>query len=96
VVSVAAVSRAPVAALLAHANLDTCFSGSLPLPDVAHGTAHIDIDEDGVVRGANVRMPAALQGATACVRGRLVGKRLAQPPDTGGASAELDLAPVAN
>ncbi|NOU27669.1 MAG: protein kinase [Polyangiaceae bacterium] len=96
VVSVAAVSRAPVAALVARAAVDGCFSGALSAAEMTHGTAHMDIDEDGVVRAVNVRLPPATQSAAACVRTRLVGKRLPQPPDTGSASAELDLAPVAN
>ncbi len=96
VVSVAAVSRAPVSALVARAAVDGCFSGALSANEMTHGTAHLDIDEDGVVRAVDVRLPAPMRSAAACVRARLVGKRLPQPPDTGGASAELDLAPDAD
>jgi hypothetical protein len=94
VVAVTGTPRSALVTLLAHVSFTSCYVTALRglgRAEAGRGTMRLDIDEDGVVRGAAVRLPPALAGATACFTSRIHGQRLPSAPDTGTATAELAL-----
>jgi serine/threonine protein kinase len=97
VVSVTAASgtnRATISALTSHVSFTDCYRGvlrTLGRAEGGKGTMHLEIDEDGVVQGAQARLPGALGSAGPCFASRMLRQRLPRPPDTGAASADLAL-----
>ncbi len=91
VVAAARTPRAGMASLLSHVSFDQCYRDALRALGRAEGgsgTAHLEIDEDGVVRGAEVRLPAPIGSAAACFASKLRGQRVSIP-DTGAATADI-------
>ncbi len=91
VVAAARTPRAGMASLLSHVSFDQCYRDALRALGRAEGgsgTAHLEIDEDGVVRGAEVRLPAPIGSAAACFVSKLRGQRVSIP-DTGAATADI-------
>ena len=91
VVAAARTPRAGIASLLSHVSFDQCYRdalGTLGRAEGGSGTAHLEIDEDGVVRGAEVRLPAPIGSAAACFASKLRGQRVSIP-DTGAATADI-------
>ena len=91
VVAAARTPRAGMASLLSHVSFDQCYRDALRTLGRAEGgsgTAHLEIDEDGVVRGAEVRLPAPIGSAAACFVSKLRGQRVSIP-DTGAATADI-------
>lgn len=87
-------SRAVVSSLLSRTNFDDCYRDALRKighSESGSGTIHLEIDEDGVVRQAVATTPPALASSSACIAGKLRGQRVTQPPDTGGATADVSL-----
>jgi eukaryotic-like serine/threonine-protein kinase len=91
VTGVGRTSRSAVASVVSHVSFDACYRNSLKALGRAEGgsgTAHLEIDEDGVVQSARVVLPGPLSSAAPCFAGLLRGQRMAAP-DTGGATADL-------
>ncbi len=91
VVAAARTPRAGIASLLSHVSFDQCYRdalGTLGRAEGGSGTARLEIDEDGVVRGAEVRLPAPIGSAAACFASKLRGQRVSIP-DTGAATADI-------
>lgn len=80
--------------MLGRVSFDDCYRDALKRlghGESGTGSIRLDIDEDGVIRTAVATLPPALAGASSCVAGKLRGQRLTQPPDTGGATADIGL-----
>lgn len=94
VAEVSGTSRKTIAALVGHVNVTDCYQSALRMlgrAEGGQGTVHLDIDEDGVITAATVKLPPALGEASGCIRARLLRQRLGRPPDTGSASSELSI-----
>lgn len=94
VADVSGTSRKTVAALVGHVTMVDCYRDALRALGRAEGgtgTMHLDIDEDGVITAATVKVPPALGAAGTCFRTRMLRQRLGRPPDTGSASSELSI-----
>ncbi len=91
VTGVGRTSRSAVASVVSHVSFDACYKNSLKALGRAEGgsgSAHLEIDEDGVVQSVRVVLPGPLSAAAPCFAGLLRGQRMAAP-DTGGATADL-------
>ncbi|NOU26668.1 MAG: hypothetical protein HOO96_02085, partial [Polyangiaceae bacterium] len=91
VTGVGRTSRSAVASVVSHVSFDACYRNSLKALGRAEGgsgSAHLEIDEDGVVQSVRVVLPGPLSSAAPCFAGLLRGQRMAAP-DTGGATADL-------
>ena len=91
VTGAARTSRAGVASLVARTSFDACYQDALRAvgrPEGGAGSAHLDIDEDGIVRSAQVQLPGPLASGTSCFAAKLRGLRVAVP-DTGAATADV-------
>lgn len=98
VASAARTSRAGIASVVSHVSFDACYRDALRTLGRAEGgagSAHLEIDEDGVVRGAEVRLPAPLARATECIASKLRGQRMSVP-DTGAATGDIAFVFVPN
>ena len=87
-------NRATISALTSHVSFTDCYRGilrTLGRAEGGKGTMHLEIDEDGVVQGAQTRLPGTLGSAASCFASRMLKQRLPRPPDTGTASADLSL-----
>ncbi len=87
-------NRATISALTSHVSFTDCYRGilrTLGRAEGGKGTMHLEIDEDGVVQGAQTRLPGPLGSAASCFASRMLKQRLPRPPDTGAASADLSL-----
>jgi len=94
VTSVKNAARSSIVELVGHVSMTACYQTrlrALGKPEGGSGSMHLDIDEDGVVQSASVRLPPALAPASACFSAQLAKHRLTRPPDTGSATAELSL-----
>ena len=98
VVGAARTSRSSVASLISHVSFDECYRNALRTLGHAEGgtgSAHLEIDEDGVVRSAQVTLPPALATASGCFASNLRGQRV-NVPDTGAATADVSFLLVPN
>ena len=98
VASVARASRVTVAAAVNRVSFDGCYRDalvSLGRAEGGAGTAHLEIDEDGIITSAQVRLPGALSPAASCFAGKLRGQRV-NVPDTGAAAADISFTLVPN
>ena len=98
VVAAARTPRAGIASIVSHVSFDDCYRATLRQLGRAEGgagSAHLEIDEDGVVRGVDVRLPAPLASASACFASKLRGQRVSIP-DTGAATADIAFALAPN
>ena len=91
VVAAARTPRAGIASIVSHVSFDDCYRAALRTVGRAEGgagTAHLEIDEDGVVRGVDVRLPGPVASASGCFAAKLRGQRVSIP-DTGAATADI-------
>ena len=87
-------NRASISALTSHVSFTDCYRGilrTLGRAEGGKGSMHLEIDEDGVVQGAQTRLPGSLASAAPCFASHMLKQRLPRPPDTGAASADLSL-----
>lgn len=90
--------RSEVQAFVARIGVDTCYQTSLRTlgrSEGGSGTAHLVVDENGVVQSAAVTLPGYLQSARNCIAGQFQGQRLPHGPDTGDGSVDVLLAFIA-
>jgi eukaryotic-like serine/threonine-protein kinase len=92
--STSRINGSSVSPLVRRVDFTSCYRDALQKlgrKEVGSGKVHIEIDEGGVVTSSVASLPSGLGSASACVASKLQGQRLATPPDTGGASADVSL-----
>lgn len=91
VASASRINRGAVQAVLGRINFDSCYQTAIRTlghNETGAGSAHLDIDEDGVLRVASISVPGSMLSAKACISSKIQGQHVT-PPDTGNAAADV-------